>query len=645
MSVNHKNIWNQNSVEPIKVALCSGFIVLFALSCGKSDSSSSSEASGTTQTTPTHLFWRGSSNVSSNTCTAFSLSTSDSNDNSTNVAAQKTINLSTSTAYDSIQTLTFQNVGASSNVEISQTGAQVSANFSASANAATIQSALEGLSTVGAGNVTVTGSSTLGAPIEGVQTLTASNATQNGTWAGVSVQSGDSASTVQSSLRALGGVYSNVAVTGSSATSAAGFSSAPVASASSTNGNAIASQAFDGQTNSNTLYWESGTTMPVTLQMDAGAGSTPIATGYKIYTSTVSGNYPKTWTFQGSTDGSTWVDLDSKSNMSLSAGSNTFTFSNSASYRYYRLRVTAVGSAGQSARIVELEITGGLKPSSSSIEANTSHSPGRAFDGIISSNTDGEIYFASSTSIPAWLMLDLGSGNTRIATGYKIYTTWNGGLNPSTWQFQGSNDGSSWTTLDSKTNQTLTTGTCCTPFAGGSNTYTISNSTAYRYYRLYVTASQGTSIAIVEFEISGTQAISGQYTATFPSSLGKVSPMDVTGTGWSGAVVADGDTGSYSGSFVATFGGALANQVIPVLGSSTTGVSISSSVSGSSFYGSNDSSCSSSPITSVIFDTDTVTYPNPKTLYFKSSATGSRDINAVDSAGSMTQGKMNLTIQ
>jgi hypothetical protein len=55
---------------------------------------------------------------------------------------------------------------------------------------------------------------------------------------------------------------------------------------------------------------------------------------------------------------------------------------------------------------------------------------------------------------------------------------------PKNWQFQGSNDGSAWTTLDTQSNQS---------FANRfeAHTYPITSPGAYRYYRLNVTANGG----------------------------------------------------------------------------------------------------------------------------------------------------------
>jgi hypothetical protein len=86
-----------------------------------------------------------------------------------------------------------------------------------------------------------------------------------------------------------------------------------------------------------------------------------------------------------------------------------------------------------------------------------------------------------------WIQYDLGSGVSKIVRQYEI-TSGNDvpTRDPSAWTFQGSYDGSTWSTLDTKTGQS---------FSGRNvtNSYAISNTTAYRYYRLNITANSGAS--------------------------------------------------------------------------------------------------------------------------------------------------------
>ncbi|MNI72562.1 hypothetical protein D3C73_1285130 [compost metagenome] len=55
---------------------------------------------------------------------------------------------------------------------------------------------------------------------------------------------------------------------------------------------------------------------------------------------------------------------------------------------------------------------------------------------------------------------------------------------PKNWTLQGSNNGTNWTTLDTRTNEAF-----ASRFL--QKTYTFSNTTAYAYYRLNVSANNG----------------------------------------------------------------------------------------------------------------------------------------------------------
>ncbi len=58
---------------------------------------------------------------------------------------------------------------------------------------------------------------------------------------------------------------------------------------------------------------------------------------------------------------------------------------------------------------------------------------------------------------------------------------------PKNWTFQGSNNGSTWVTLDSRSNETF-------PARFQKKSYSFSNNTGYAYYRLNLTASSGTTL-------------------------------------------------------------------------------------------------------------------------------------------------------
>ena len=100
----------------------------------------------------------------------------------------------------------------------------------------------------------------------------------------------------------------------------------------------------------------------------------------------------------------------------------------------------------------------------------------RAFD----QNTGTGWFYKGATG---WLQYDL--GHTERVESYTIRSA--SGLaarDPKDWQLQGSNDGSTWTTLDTQSNQAFAR-------RFELKTYVIADPGLYRYYRLEVTANNG----------------------------------------------------------------------------------------------------------------------------------------------------------
>ncbi|UKT62772.1 discoidin domain-containing protein [Pedobacter mucosus] len=58
------------------------------------------------------------------------------------------------------------------------------------------------------------------------------------------------------------------------------------------------------------------------------------------------GRDPKDWKFSGSLDGTTWVDLDTKTGETFSGRNmtKTYNFKNKVLYKFYRISISAVGS-------------------------------------------------------------------------------------------------------------------------------------------------------------------------------------------------------------------------------------------------------------------------------------------------------------
>lgn len=147
-----------------------------------------------------------------------------------------------------------------------------------------------------------------------------------------------------------------------------------------------------------------------------------------------------------------------------------------------------------------VSFSGGTATASSSIDAG--RQPSAAFDGSTADET--LCWHSQSFGGNQWLQFNFGAGVTKTVTAYWLMSRPSNDWYPSTWTFLGSNDGSSFTTLDTQSSQTMPA-----PSSGVTNTqesnfkkYTISNTTSYRYYRLNVTGTTGGSSYCVVGEMA-----------------------------------------------------------------------------------------------------------------------------------------------
>lgn len=126
--------------------------------------------------------------------------------------------------------------------------------------------------------------------------------------------------------------------------------------------------------------------------------------------------------------------------------------------------------------------------------ANSSNDAYRAMDDNLTNK-----WTANATT--GWLRYDFGSGNDKVITHYSIVGQHSDGTTgdtqaPKDWTFEGSNDASAWTVIDTQTN-------VATWASEERRVYTTTNETSYRYYRLNITANQGhgTLLKVTEFEL------------------------------------------------------------------------------------------------------------------------------------------------
>lgn len=122
-------------------------------------------------------------------------------------------------------------------------------------------------------------------------------------------------------------------------------------------------------------------------------------------------------------------------------------------------------------------------PTISATSASTSFSGWPAsnlFDGVVGASGNS---WSASADYPAWVQVQYVQTFT-IASYDIVARTDNNIQCPSAWTLDGSNDGSTWTTLDTRSGQSFSN--------GQSRTYTVSGSpAAYSYYRLNISAVPG----------------------------------------------------------------------------------------------------------------------------------------------------------
>jgi len=134
--------------------------------------------------------------------------------------------------------------------------------------------------------------------------------------------------------------------------------------------------------------------------------------------------------------------------------------------------------------------TGGTASASTAFGANT------AAQGVDNNNSTYWQADEAGSGDPSTWKYDLGSGNGVALVKYSMRARATGGRWPTDWTFEGSNNDSSWTTLDTKSSETFTN--------GQRREFTFTNTTSYRYYRFVFTGadlSGGSQFATVaEFE-------------------------------------------------------------------------------------------------------------------------------------------------
>jgi fibronectin type 3 domain-containing protein len=204
---------------------------------------------------------------------------------------------------------------------------------------------------------------------------------------------------------------------------------------------------------------------------------------------------------------------------------------------YYYV-VSAVNSAGESSASGEFigQALGNVGPvATSANDDNGEWSAAEVAASAFDEDADTK-WFTGGGYSSGWLQADLGVGNEAVVVRYDLTSANDAqGRDPKNWELLGSNDGTNWTTLDTRNNET---------FASRYLTqqYSFANSTAYRFYRLNIlsnysgNSSDGIQLAELSLIAAGSGSGGGEAEAdTTPPAV----PAGLTATSGVGSVSLD----------------------------------------------------------------------------------------------------------
>ncbi len=213
-------------------------------------------------------------------------------------------------------------------------------------------------------------------------------------------------------------------------------------------------------------------------------------TAYSITVKSNDGkNNPLSWKLQSSGNGTTWTDIDTKTNQTFfDVDSRLITISGINSNKYFRFLIQANNGGGNlhiadfqlcgHFSIPELSLTGTITAEFAGVGSPWYETIDKAVDRSFSTK------YCANEHTTGWLQYEL-STSTKVDR-YAVTSGNTSSRNPKNWELLGSNTGSGvrWETLDSRNNQDFLTNY-------STMEYTIKNPKEYKFYRLKVTANNG----------------------------------------------------------------------------------------------------------------------------------------------------------
>jgi hypothetical protein len=250
-----------------------------------------------------------------------------------------------------------------------------------------------------------------------------------------------------------------------------------------------AAEAFDGLATTKWLAFASS----AWLQYQLPNGVAQTIYNYSITSANDDyGRDPASWQVLGSDDGIHWNLLDTQTNQTFAGRetTNNYTLSTAATYSYFRLSITANGG-GSYTQLSQWNLYGNPLSIAARPKPLTLVSGGTAKASSQNAPVEGAAQAVDNNPATKWLAfsatesLRYQTAQANVVTQYSI-TSANDvpGRDPASWRILGSTDGIHWTLLDVQKKQIFSS-------RFQTNTYTLTNTTAYTYYALKITANNG----------------------------------------------------------------------------------------------------------------------------------------------------------
>ena len=253
------------------------------------------------------------------------------------------------------------------------------------------------------------------------------------------------------------------------------------------------------------VWWGSGGTN-WELRLDFGVGATVVCDGFGWLQH--AGTPQGTWVFEGSNNGSSYTQFGSSFALVPTTVAQVFhAFSNASPYRYYRIRQVG-GVTSDAPYLIEWEhriaasatardgYESGDRTAHIVVTTNATLTGGSTIDNLVDGAYEpvpAECVTFTNGQSAREIKFDLGAGVAKKITDFIWVQT--GPASHGTWVMEGSNDDTTYTGL----------GASFTLGGASLDKHNLSNTTAYRYYKLRQTAgttSDGPYVLEVEFLIA-----------------------------------------------------------------------------------------------------------------------------------------------